>query len=379
MVMVSSPRKIAINGFGRIGRQFFKIYADAKKGDYKQSGFCRISPRIDVANLEVVAINDLTDPKTLAYLLKHDSVYGISDADISFDETHLIVNGEKYPILAIKEPEKLPWKDYKVDIVVECTGRFEEYEKAKIHLQQGAKKVIISAPGKGQEGIEGQTLVLGTHETMGKLSSNNVVSNGSCTTNCISPVIQLLHDQFGVEKSLMTTAHAYTATQSIVDGPVAKDLRRGRAAGINIVPSSTGAAIATTNVLSDLKGSFDGVALRVPVIDGSIADITAVLKKEVTVEEVNQAFRKAANDPFFKGLVEVSEESLVSTDIIGNPASAIVDLELTRVIGNLVKVFAWYDNEWGYSNRLVEMTQEIAKIIDKVQAPDDTKSSSRFK
>ena len=362
---MDSKIKIAINGFGRIGRQFFKIYADAKRAVYKQSGSCRISPRVDVSNLEIVAINDLTDPKTLAYLLKHDSVYGIYDGEVSFDQTHLIVNGEKYPILAIKEPEKLPWKNYKVDIVVECTGRFEEYEKAKIHLQQGAKKVIISAPGKGQEGIGGQTLVLGTHETMQKLNSNNVISNGSCTTNCISPVIQLLHDQFGVEKSLMTTAHAYTATQSIVDGPVAKDLRRGRAAGINIVPSSTGAAIATTNVLSDLRGSFDGVALRVPVIDGSIADITAVLEKEVTVEEVNQAFRKASLDPFFKGLIEVSEESLVSTDIIGNPASAVVDLDLTRVIGNLVKVFAWYDNEWGYSNRLVEMTQEIAKTLPK--------------
>lgn len=360
---MDSKIKIAINGFGRIGRQFFKIYADAKRGIYKQSGSCHISPRVDVPNLEIVAINDLTDPQTLAYLLKHDSVYGIYDGDVSFDEKGLIVNGVKYPILAIKEPSELPWKDYKVDIVVECTGRFEEYEKAKIHLQQGAKKVIISAPGKGQEGIEGQTLVLGTHETMEKLSSNNVISNGSCTTNCISPVIQLLHDQFGVEKSLMTTAHAYTATQSIVDAPIAKDLRRGRAAGINIVPSTTGAAIATTKVLSDLKGSFDGVALRVPVVDGSIADITAVLKKEVTVEEVNQAFRKASNDPFFKGLIEISEESLVSTDIIGNPASAIVDLELTRVIGNLVKVFAWYDNEWGYSNRLVEMTQEIAKTL----------------
>jgi len=357
--------KVAINGFGRIGRQFFKIYADAKRGVYKQSGSCRISPRVDVSNLEIVAINDLTDPQTLAYLLKHDSVYGIYDADVSFDQTHLIVNGEKCPILAIKEPEKLPWKDYKVDIVVECTGRFEEYEKAKIHLQQGAKKVIISAPGKGQEGIDGQTLVLGTHETMKKLSSNDVISNGSCTTNGISPIIQILHSQFGVEKSLMTTVHAYTAVQSIVDAPQAKDPRQGRAAGINIVPHATGAATSVTSAIPSLKGLFDGIALRVPVVDGSIADITAVLKKEVTVEEVNQAFKKAALDPFFKGIIEVSEESLVSTDIIGNPASAVVDLELTRAIGNLVKVFAWYDNEWGYSNRLVEMTQEIAKTLFK--------------
>lgn len=350
--------KIAINGFGRIGRQAFKIWALAKKEGRK-------TKRLDSDEIEVVALNDLTDTKALAYLLKYDSIYGIYPGEVSYDEKNLIVDGQKYPVFAIKEPEKLPWKNLGVDIVLECTGRFENFQEAARHLQAGAKLVIISSPAKG----EGQTLVLGTQETeafiSGLKSSNLVISNASCTTNCIAPVIQVLHSEFGVEKALMTTAHAYTATQSLVDGPQ-KDLRRGRAAAVNIVPSSTGAAEATTEVISELGGLFDGIALRVPVVDGSIADITAVLRKQVSVGEVNLAFKKAVQNPLFEEILAVSEEPLVSSDIIRPPLnsySAIVDLEFTRVIGNLVKVLAWYDNEWGYSCRLVGLAYEIGKRL----------------
>ncbi|MBM4402232.1 MAG: type I glyceraldehyde-3-phosphate dehydrogenase [Candidatus Cloacimonetes bacterium] len=347
--------RVAINGFGRIGRAAFKTIVGPDTW-----GRARRSPRITPTDYQIVAINDLTDTETLAYLLKYDTVYGIFPVDCGYDEKHLIVDKQKFPVFAEKDPANLPWDKLQVDVVLECTGVFEEYEKAKSHLTAGAKKVIISAPGKGKNG---KTLVFGT-ETINHQPPTTYqypVSNASCTTNCIAPVIQVLHSNFGLEKSLMTTVHAYTATQNLVDGP-SKDLRRGRAAAENIVPSSTGAAIATTEVIPELANVFDGVALRVPLACGSISDITAVLKRNVTVSEVNRVFTEATKNPLFRDILEVSEEPLVSTDIIGSPASAIVDLEFTRVVGgNLVKVLAWYDNEWAYANRLVELAQVIGK------------------
>ncbi len=326
--------KIAINGFGRIGRQSFKIALKNKK-------------------VEVVAINDLGSIESLAYLLKHDSVYGYYQEQISFDSQHLIVNGKKIIVLNEKEPTKLPWKKMQVDVVLECTGFFTDAVGAGQHLKAGAKKVVISAPGK--DDVE-HTYVLGTLETQKKIKQGNIISNASCTTNCVAPVIQILEDVFGIEKALLNTSHAYTASQGLVDGPSRKDLREGRAAAINQVPAATGAAKATAKVIPALKGLFDGIAIRVPVLCGSISDITCVLKKEVTVEQINNAFRQATKKPLFKDILAVSEEPLVSTDILGDTHSAIVDLSLTRVVGgNLVKVMAWYDNEWGYSCRLVEM------------------------
>lgn len=347
--------RVAINGFGRIGRAAFKALVGPSVW-----GRARRSPRINPADYEIVAINDLTDTETLAYLLKYDSVYGIFPIDVGYDDKYLIVDKEKLPVFAEKDPADLPWQKLGVDVVLECTGVFEEYEKAKSHLTAGAKKVIISAPGKGKGG---QTLVLGTEAISNQIirqpDNQQLVSNASCTTNCIAPVIQVLHSKFGIEKSLMTTVHAYTATQNLVDGP-SKDLRRGRAAAENIVPSSTGAALATTEVIPELQNLFDGVSLRVPLTCGSISDITAVVKRNVTPTEVNKVFTEATKNPLFKDILEVSEEPLVSSDIIGSPASAIVDLEFTRVVGgDLVKVLVWYDNEWAYANRLVE----LAKIL----------------
>lgn len=332
--------KIAINGFGRIGRAAFKI-ALAKKG------------------AQVVAINDLTDTRTLAYLLRYDSVYGQFPGKVSYDANHLIVNGKKYPVFAQKDPAKLPWKKLGVDVALECTGVFEKQADLLLHIKAGAKRVVLSAPAKGSET---PTLVFGTDLTYDRLGKEKIVSNASCTTNCISPVIQVLSTAFGVEKALMTTVHAYTATQKLVDGPDSKDVRRGRAGAFNIVPSTTGAAKATTEVIPSLKDNFDGIAIRVPVICGSLSDITAVLKKDVTVEQVNKAFIAAAKKPRYSGILAVNnvDEELVSSDIIGTSYSAIVDLPFTRVVGgNLIKVLAWYDNEWGYSNRLVEMAMSV--------------------
>lgn len=356
--------RTAINGFGRIGRAAFKALTLTSDTPLLQR-----STRLKKDAIEVVAINDLTNPQTLAYLLKYDSVYGRFSEDIQSDKDHLIVNGQKYPVFAIKEPSQLPWEKLNVDVVLECTGRFTKYDQATAHIQAGAKRVIISAPGKG----EGKTLVLGTEETDKFLTdssstlhpqhSNLVTSNASCTANSVSPVIQVLHSKFGVEKALMSTVHGYTATQSLVDAPDNKDRRRGRAAAVNIVPTSTGAAIATTKTISALKNKFDGIALRVPVVNGSISDITTVVSKETSAEEVNEVFKKAQNNPLFHGILLASEEELVSTDIIGSPYSAIVDLAFTRVIGNLVKVLAWYDNEWAYSNRLVELAIQIGRQL----------------
>ena len=325
--------RIAINGFGRIGRAAFRIMAER-------------------SDCEIVALNDLCSIENLAYLLKYDTAYGHYGKEVSHDDSNLIVGDKKVPVFAEKDPTKLPWKDLNVDVVLECTGVFTKDGAAKIHLQAGAKKVIVSAP-TGGDNDDIQTFMLGVnHESY---LGQNVISNASCTTNCISPVISVLHSKFKILKSAMTTIHSYTASQSIVDGPN-KDFREGRAAAQNIIPTSTGAAISTTKAIPELAGFFDGISIRVPTIVGSISDITCLVSKKTTVEEVNNAFIEAAGKPFYKGVLEVSHEPLVSSDIIGNSHSAIIDLSFTRVIdGDLVKVLAWYDNEWGYANRLVEM------------------------
>ncbi len=329
--------RIAINGFGRIGRNAFKIALE-KKG------------------LDIVAINDLTDTKTLAHLLKYDTAYGKFSQKIYFDEKHLIVNEKKYPAFGEKDPSRLPWKKLKVDVVLECTGIFRDEAGASLHLKAGAKRVIISAPAKGG-GIP--TFVLGVNEE--KYGSEKIINNASCTTNCVAPVVAIIQGALGIQKAAMTTIHGYTADQNLQDGPH-KDLRRARAAAQNIVPTSTGAATATAEAIPELHGIFNGLAIRVPVITGSFSDFTILTKKQTTREEVNAIFKKAAKNPRYKNIVEVTEDPIVSSDIIGNPHSSIVDLSLTEVIdGDLVKIIAWYDNEWGYSNRLVEMAQEISK------------------
>jgi glyceraldehyde 3-phosphate dehydrogenase len=327
--------KLAINGFGRIGRTAFKVASFFEQ-------------------VQVVAINDLTDTKTLAYLLTHDTAYGRWQKQVSFDEKNLIVDGKPVPVFAEKDPSKLPWAAFAVDVVIESTGRFTSLEGASAHLTAGAKKVVISAPAK-----DGKvpTKIIGINDS--SFEGATVINNASCTTNCIAPIMKVLEESFGIEKALMSTVHAYTADQNLQDGPH-KDLRRARAAAANIVPTTTGAAIATTEALPSLKEKFDGLAIRVPVIVGSLSDITVLLSRNVTVEEVNLSLKNAANSSL-KGILAVSEEPLVSSDIVGSPASAIVDLSLTKVIGgNLVKVVAWYDNEWGYSCRLLEMAIKFA-------------------
>lgn len=333
---MASSTRIAINGFGRIGRAAFRIALNTK-------------------GVAVVAINDITELKVLAHLLKYDSVYRTFAAEVSSVAGALVVDGHRYPVSAIKEPLQLPWKKMKVATVLECTGRFTNRESASAHLAAGAKQVVISAPGKDEQT---PTVVLGTRATAASLGGGkfpDVVSNASCTTNCIAPVMQVLEDTFGVAKAMMTTVHSYTADQTLVDGPH-RDLRRARAAAVNIVPTSTGAAIATTAVVPALQNRFDGISIRVPTICVSLADITAVLKRPATVDEVNAAFRGAAKQSAYRNVLGVSDQPLVSSDFLGDPRSAIVDLEFTRVVdGNLVKVLAWYDNEWGYANRLVEL------------------------
>ncbi|MBI3486468.1 type I glyceraldehyde-3-phosphate dehydrogenase [Candidatus Daviesbacteria bacterium] len=336
--------RVAINGFGRIGRNAFKVALD------KHS-----------ENLEIVAINDLTSPQVLAHLLKYDSAYRTWDKEVSSDEQNIIVDGKKYPILKELDPAKLPWTQYNVDVVIESTGRFAKQEDMNLHLQAGAKKVVLSAPAKG--GGVG-TFLVGVNAD--KYNGENLVNNASCTTNCIAPVAAVMHSKFGVAKALMTTVHSVTAEQNLVDGPPpggkSNDLRRARAAYANIIPTTTGAAISTTEVIPELKGLFDGVALRVPTIVGSLSDFTFLLKKKTSIEEINQAIKEACNDPRWQGILAWSEEPLVSSDIIGRSESAIVDLSLTQVVdGDLVKIFAWYDNEWGYSNRLIEMVINISK------------------
>lgn len=333
-------KKIAINGFGRIGRNAFKLAFERD-------------------DIEVVAINDLTDTKTLAHLLKHDSTYGTYHYDVSYDENSIFVDGKQIRVLAEKDPALLPWGEFGVDVVIEATGLFVQPDKARAHINAGAKKVVISAPAKG-EGAKFIVLGVNEHELT---REDDIISNASCTTNCIAPVMAILEREFGIEKSLMTTVHSYTASQRILDAP-AKDLREARSAAENIVPTTTGAAIATAKVIPSLVGKFDGLSVRVPTAVVSLSDITAVLKRDTTKEEINEIFKRAANDPFYQGILTVTEEPLVSSDFKGNSHSTIVDLELTNVVGgNLVKVVAWYDNEWGYSNRLVEITADVAANI----------------
>jgi glyceraldehyde 3-phosphate dehydrogenase len=334
--------RVAINGFGRIGRNAFKI------------AFAR-------DDLEVVAINDLTDTKTLAYLLKHDSNYGTYDKKVEYDDKNLIVDGQKVLVLAEKDPALLPWKDMNAEIIIESTGFFTDKEGAEKHITAGAKRVVISGPTKS-DGVD--TIVLGANED--KLAgSSQVISNASCTTNSLGAVMAVLDGAFGVEKSMLTTVHSYTASQSLQDAPK-KDLREGRNAAENIVPTTTGAAIAVTLTLPQLKGKFDGLSIRVPTPVVSLSDITAVLGKDTTVEEINEVFKNAANEPYFQGILGVSEEPLVSSDYIGNSNSGTVDLLLTKVVGgNLVKVMVWYDNEWGYSNRLVEVVADAGHLLQK--------------
>ena len=330
--------KLAINGFGRIGRNAFKIAFERR-------------------DVKIVAINDLTDTKTLAHLLKHDSSYGTYDRDVKFDEENLIVDGEKIRVFSEKEPKNLPWGEYQVGVVIESTGFFTDPKKAADHLEAGARKVVISAPAKG-EGAK--TIVIGVNEDT-VTEDDKILSNASCTTNCIAPVMKVLEDNFGIEKALMTTVHSYTASQRILDAP-AKDLREARAAAENIVPTSTGASKAAALTIPALKGKFDGLSIRVPTPVVSLSDITAVLKRDTTIEELQEIFKKAAKEPFYEGILGVSEEPLVSIDYRGNSHSSIVDLPLINVVGgNLVKIVAWYDNEWGYSNRLVELASDFGK------------------
>ena len=331
--------RVAINGFGRIGRTAFKIAHD------------KFSKEIEIA-----AINDIGDAKTLAHLLKYDSNYGVWDHHISTGTDHIKVDNKQYNVFNEKDPLVLPWKDLQIDVVIESTGKFTDKAGASLHIQAGAKKVVISAPSKGEERVP--TLILGVNAD--KYAGEEVINNASCTTNCIAPVAEVINNKFGILKALMTTIHAYTQDQNLQDGPH-KDLRRARAAAQNIVPTSTGAAKATTETIPALKGLFDGIAIRVPVAVGSLSDFTFLVKKKVTVEEVNQALKEAEQGKL-KGILATTSDPIVSSDIIGRPESAIVDLGLTQVVdGDLVKVFAWYDNEYGYSHRLVEQVINVSK------------------
>ncbi len=332
--------RVAINGFGRIGRNAFKI-------------------AFDRADVEIVAVNDLTSTDVLAYLLKHDSNYGTYDHKVESDEHHIIVDGHKIPITAEKDPAALPWEKLKVDVVIESTGRFTNKEDAELHLKAGAKRVVISGPTKS-DGVD--TLVIGANED--KLEgATDVISNASCTTNSIAAVMALLDAEFGIEKAMLTTVHSYTASQVLQDAP-AKDLREGRSAAENIVPTSTGAAIAVALTVPQLKGKFDGLSVRVPTPVVSLSDVTLLLSKDTTKEEINAVLKKASKEPFYQGIIGYSEEALVSSDYIGNSHSGIVDSLLTNVVaGNLAKVVIWYDNEWGYSNRLVEVVADTGRIL----------------
>ena len=333
--------KVAINGFGRIGRNAFKI-------------------ALNRDDIEIVALNDLTDNKSLAHLLKYDSTYGIYDHEVSYDDDGVIVDGKHFKVLSVKDPAELPWRDLGVDVVIESTGLFVDPAKARAHVDAGAKKVIISAPAKG-EGAE--TIVIGVNDD--KLGeAGDIVSNASCTTNCIAPVMAVLENNFGVQKAMMTTVHSYTQDQRLLDSPHS-DPRRMRSAAVNIVPTSTGASIAATETIPSLKGKFGGLSLRVPTPVVSISDFVVLFKRRTTKEEINEVMRKAASEPYYQGILDVTDEELVSSDFIGNSCSSTVDLNLTDVVdGDLVKVVSWYDNEWGYSNRLVELTADVAKILE---------------
>lgn len=336
--------RVAINGFGRIGRLFFRQISES-------------------ATCEVVAINDLGDLENLAYLLSYDTVYGPFKGTVSVQEGKLIVNGKEIKVLQEKDPAKLPWKKEKVDVAVESTGVFDSYSKASAHLKAGAKHVVITAPSKEEDGKVGQTVLMGTNEQ--QMSLCKVTSNGSCTTNASAPVVHILSENPGILKAVLNTTHGYTASQSLVDSPTrGHDFRRGRAAAQNIIPSTTGAAIAVARVVPELKDKFDGIALRVPVIAGSIADITFVAKRKTTVEEINSILRRAADSSQWKGILKTTEDPIVSSDILGQSYGAIVDLNFTKVVdGDLVKVLSWYDNEAGYVSTLVKHVETAANAL----------------
>ena len=335
--------RVAINGFGRIGRNAFKVAFERD-------------------DLEIVAINDLTVPETLAHLLKHDSNYGTYGKKVDFDEKGIIVDGKHVRIYAERDPVALPWKDLEVDVVIESTGFFVDPAKAKAHIDAGAKKVVLSAPAKGEGAA---TVVLGVNEDDLE-KAGDIISNASCTTNCITPVAAVIEAHFGIEKAMMTTVHSYTASQMLQDGPGAKDKREMRNAAENIVPTTTGASKAAGLALPALKGIFGGMSIRVPTPVVSLSDFVIITKKKVTVEDVNEVFKKAAKEPYYQGILDVTEEELVSKDYIGNSHSAIVDLKLTNVVGDdMLKVVAWYDNEWGYSNRLVEVVADTGRLLHK--------------
>ena len=330
--------RVGINGFGRIGRNFFRAA--------KQRG-------VDV---DFVVANDLGSKELMAHLLTHDSILGNWDADVAVIDEGIKVNGDTIAILAERDPSKLPWGDFNVDVVIESTGLFTAREKAAVHLEGGAPLVIVSAPSAGADA----TFVVGVNDDTFDREQHKVISNASCTTNCFVPMVQVLEDAFGIEKGQMTTVHAYTSTQALVDGPASKDLRESRAAAINVIPTSTGAARATSLVLEAMKGRLDGTSLRVPIPDGSITDFTAILNREVTVDEVNAAFKAASESGKLADVMEYSEAPIVSSDIVGSPASCTFDAPLTMAMGNLVKVFGWYDNEWGYSNRMIDLILRTA-------------------
>jgi glyceraldehyde 3-phosphate dehydrogenase len=332
--------KVGINGFGRIGRNFFRASKERS------------------ANIDFVGVNDITDPKTLAHLLKYDSVLGRFKGDVGADGEGLVIDGDRLKVLSERDPANLPWKELGAEIVVESTGLFTDRENAQKHVEAGAQKVIISAPAKGED----ITIVMGVNDDQYDPAEHNVISNASCTTNCVVPMAKVLGDAFGIDRGFMTTVHAYTNDQNLLDLPH-KDPRRARAAAINIVPASTGAAKASSLALPELKGKMDGLAMRVPVPDGSVTDLVCVLKREVTVEEVNEAFLRASSSGSLAAFLVYSEDPLVSTDIIGSPASCTFDSLSTMAIGNLVKVIGWYDNEWGYSNRLVDLIDLVASKL----------------
>ena len=344
--MENKTIKVAINGAGRIGRAFLKL-------------------ALKESSIEIVAMNDLGDIENIAYLLKYDTAYGNAQFPVSVkeDKTAIIVNGKEIKFLSEKDPAVLPWKDLDVDVVIESTGAFTGYEKARAHVTAGAKRVVITAPAKGEPKDETEVMVLmGINDE--KLEKSVISSNASCTTNAISPVIQILHEKIGIDKAILNTTHAYTASQAIVDGPNKKDWKEGRAAAQNIIPTSTGAAKALTKIVTDLEGKFDGLSMRVPVVAGSIADVTFISKRDTTVEEVNKVLKEAASEPRWQGLYTVTEDLIVSSDIVGSLFGSIADLGLTKVIGgNLVKVCAWYDNEMGYTNTLIKHVLKIGTFL----------------
>ncbi len=330
--------KVGINGFGRIGRLVFREMAKREE-------------------FEVIALNDLTDPKSLSHLLKYDSVHGKYPGDVSYNENSIIVDGKEIKVLAIKDPAELPWKELGVEYVVEATGLFRKRAQIEKHLQAGAKKVILTVPAKDE--ID-NTIVLGVNDENLK-AEDKIVSNASCTTNCLAPVAKVLNDEFGIKNGLMTTTHAYTNDQNTLDGPHKKDLRRARTAAVSIIPTTTGAAKATGKVIPELNGKLDGMAMRVPTPDGSVVDLVVEVEKDVTVEKVNAAMKRASEGPM-KGILEYLTDPVVSIDIVGNPHSSIFDSLLTMVNGNIVKIISWYDNEWGYSVRVVDLLEKMAKM-----------------